>query len=419
MQRIVLIKPPEESRFNFGAFSLGVLAAAVRDLVEVKILDATCLSVSETVRRVVEASPDWIGITTMALSSLPSASELVQRLRAAIPSAHIVVGGHGASMLPQSPLEAGAHAVVVGEGETTLRRLLTEGFFDDLSGLARLVDGVVKKGPKAPLVKSLDALSPPAWDLMPKPDDGVYLMETSRGCPHDCSFCETTRFYGRRWRYMAPLRVAQEVRRLVQQQDAWIIEITDDNFAASRQRVLKICRALQEQQELPAFFMVSARADDLLAHAETIPAMAEARMLRVSVGVESLDPQIAQNAGKQIPLDDYRAIFDRMRQCNMFSVASFIVGLPGETPQTRQSTVDLAVTAGPDAAQFVPFYPFPGIPFSRGKDTFEPDPQAVEDAKRFTREFYAHRVTKKRLYHAAEGEGVRAVLARGTLDKYA
>ena len=91
MQRLVLIKPPEVSRFNFGAFSLAVLAAAVRDIVEVRILDATGMSISETVRRTVETSPDWIGITTMALSSLASASNLIQRLRAEIPGARLWV----------------------------------------------------------------------------------------------------------------------------------------------------------------------------------------------------------------------------------------------------------------------------------------------------------------------------------------
>lgn len=417
-QRVLLIKPPEESRFNFGAFSLGVLAAAVRDVADVRILDATRLTIAETVRRAAEAAPDWVGVTTMALGSLVPASALIRNLRTTLPRVRVVAGGHGASMLPRVPLEAGADTVVLGEGEITLRRLLVQGLSADLTGLARLADGVETRGPGAPLVRPLDALEPPARDLMPEPAGGVHLMETSRGCPHACRFCETTRFYGRRWRYLTPPRVAAEVRRLVQEHDAWIIEITDDNFAASRRRVLEICRLLQ-QEELPAFFMLSARADDLVANPGLLPAMAAARMLRISVGVETLDPGVARRAGKAIPLDTYRQLFERMRNLGMFSVASFITGLPGETTETRRSTVDLAEAAGPDAAQFVPFYPFPGIPLSHGRTGFDPDPVAVDDARRFTGEFYTRSSAYQRLAGAAEGEGVRALLARGTLEKYA
>ena len=71
---VVLVKPPEHSRFSFGAFSLAVLAAAVRDLADVRILDATNLAPSTAVEQIVSSAPDWIGITTMALPSLVPAA---------------------------------------------------------------------------------------------------------------------------------------------------------------------------------------------------------------------------------------------------------------------------------------------------------------------------------------------------------
>ncbi len=415
--RVLLVKPPEASRFNFGTFSLAVLAAAVRDIAEVEILDATRLGLAEAAQRIAERTPRWVGITTMALSSLPPAAELVRRLRGAVPDAHLVVGGHGATMLPRIPLEAGAHTVVLGEGEITFRRLLQDERSTDLAGLARLSGGELLQGPAAPQVAPLDALNTPAHDLVPEPEDGVHLLETSRGCPHDCSFCETTRFHGRRWRYHTPARVAAEVRHLVRDLGAWIIEITDDNFAASRRRVLEITRLLR-REDLPVFFMLSARADDLLAHPGLLPAMAGARMLRISVGVESLDPGLAVRAGKSLAVGDYARLFGRMRELGMFSVASYIVGLPGETARARRKAVELAVAAGSDAAQFLPLYPFPGLPLPAGNDSYDPDPAAAADAERFTREFYAHPAVIARLTRAASGGGVRALLAGGTLAKH-
>lgn len=414
---VVLVKPPERSRFSFGAFSLAVLAAAVRDLADVRILDATTLAPSAAVEKIIAPHPDWVGITTMALTSLPPACDLVIKIRKEMPYVRIVVGGHGASMLPRIPLAMGADAVICGEGETTFRMLLERGLKSNLPGTVRLIDGVLHHGPAAQLVYPLDRLQVPARDLMPDPEDRVHLMETSRGCPHACRFCETTRFYGRKWRAFSPKRVTAEVRSLVRNLEAWIIEITDDNFAANHRRVLEICETLKKE-ELPAFFLLSARADDLFTHSELLPAMAEAHMLRISVGVETLSPTLASVAGKYIPLEIYHALFQRMRTLGIFSVASFIIGLPGEMPRDRAETLDLAVTAAPDAAQFIPFYPFPGVPMTASHHNLEPAPDAVRDAERFTIAFYQHADVYSRLLRASMGGDIRAMLARGTLKKY-
>jgi hypothetical protein len=210
--------------------------------------------------------------------------------------------------------------------------------------------------------------------------------------------------------------VVTEVQTLMDEHDASIILLADDNFCASSRRVRRICELLQGM-DLPALFMVSARADDLLADPELLPAMAGARMLRVCVGVETLDPGTARAAGKPIAAETYRVAFDRMRELGMFGIASLIVGLPGETARARSCAVEQAVTAGPDAAQFVAFQAFPGTPMGAGRSSCEPDPADVEDALRFTAGFYGHPVVRERLHKAAAEEGIRGTLARGVLTK--
>lgn len=102
----------------------------------------------------------------------------------------------------------------------------------------------------------------------------------------------------------------------------------------------------------------------------------------------------------------------------IFSVASFIVGMPGETPRERSTALDSALTVAPDAAQFVPFYPFPGVPMAATHQGFDPAPDAVRDAKRFTAAFYENAEVRKRLLFASRDDGIRALLARSTLQKY-
>lgn len=422
MRRIVLVKPPEQSRFDFGAFSLATVAAAVRDLAAVEILDATDLAVVEACDRVLDRRPEIVGVTAMGFSSVAPVAAFVGALRerSGGPVPCIVAGGHGASSLPGELLAAGARAVVVGEGEVTFRRLVSvglEALAPGEPGLALPGPGGMVVGPRRPLVFPLDRLPPVARDLLAPPRDGVHLLETSRGCPHACGFCEATRFYGQRWRAFSVERVTREVRRLVEEHGAYVIELADDNVTANPVRAARLCRALVDGP-LPAFFMASARADDLVARDELLPAMAAARVLRVSVGVETLEPGLAAAVGKPVPPATYRAAFDRMRGLGIFSVASLIVGLPGEPPGARERAVELAVAAGPDAARFVPFLPVPGAPLAGTRPGYEADPADAADAGELTRRFYAHPAVRTRLDAAARSGGVRGLLARGTLERH-
>ena len=433
-RQVVLVKPPESSRFNFGTFSLGVLAAAIRDHAAVTILDATALGVEAAAAAVWARCPDLVGVTAKGLRSVVPVAAFIRQMRAAAGGgtagdsagkggddhgrpAAIIAGGHGASMAPDPLLEAGADAVVSGEGEETLREIVAGGIRAGTAGVACRLDGRTVTGPPRPPIQPLERLPLPARDLMPPPPDGVHLMETSRGCPHTCAFCETTRFYGRRWRPHPPARVAAEVRLLVESHGAWMIHFADDNFCASPRRVLEICRRLR-RGPLPAFILASARGDDLLAEPRLIPAMAAARIQRVTVGVETLDPGAAARAAKPIPLPTYRAAFQRMAAHGVFSIASFIIGLPGESPAMRERAVELAVAAGPDAAHFLPFLPLPGTPMAAGRAGPDPDPADVRDAELCNVAFRRHPAVHARLAAAVAGGGVRGLLARATLEHF-
>jgi anaerobic magnesium-protoporphyrin IX monomethyl ester cyclase len=419
---VVLVKPPEGSSLSFGTFSLATLAAAVRHLADVTIFDATSMPAGEAAEAVWSRHPDLIGVTVMDLPSVRSAADFVTRLgqtgdrdRDRSACAPIVAGGHGASMAPGVLLAAGADAVVIGEGELTFQSMIEEGIRPGAPGLAYLVGGHLHVGPRQQLVEPLDRLPLPARDLLPPPPDGVHLMETSRGCTHACTFCETTRFSGRRWRAHSAQRVAAQVASLVDQHDAWVIHFADDSFAASPSRVLDICRQLRHVS-LPAFFMISARADDLAADPSLLPAMAHARILHVSVGVETLDPPAAMAAGKAIAPDVYGRLFKRMRELGMFSVASYIVGLPGESPAARERAVGLAVIAGSDSAEFRPLLPLPETSLTSDQ-CLDPLPADVREAQQLTAAFLEHPLVQARLEAAAGGDSVRAMLARAALDE--
>jgi len=416
-KRLVLVKPPEVSNFNFGTFTLAVLAGAVRDAADVVLIDATELAVDKAVQKVLAENPDIIGVTVMSHESSISARDFIQSLKIGIKesctSPIIIAGGHGASMFPEPLLEAGASAVVFGEGEITLLQIIEQGIIPGAKGICcESKEGIVRGKPQ-PMVFPLDRLNTPARDLITNPGT-VFLMETSRGCPHSCLFCETTRFYGRQWRPFSPSRVAEEVRELIEKYSAWIIHFADDNFAADPQRVLSICEELQKGP-LPAVILASARADDLFSNPGLLEAMSSAHIRRVTVGVESLDPFTARKAGKQVPLHVYREVFKKMRTCDIFSVASFIVGLPGEIPEARAKSVSFALEAAPDSAHFLPFLPLPGTPYAKGYPSCKADPKDILDSAAYNATFRMHNSTISRLSEAVAAGGIRGLFAEKVL----
>jgi radical SAM superfamily enzyme YgiQ (UPF0313 family) len=242
-------------------------------------------------------------------------------------------------------------------------------------------------------------------------------MEASRGCPHNCEFCETTRFYGTRWRPHTPERVVQEVKRLMDDYDAYLVHFADDNFTASTKRVKQICQQLIEEDTIPAYFIYFARADDLIKDPELLPLMAEARMLRVTVGIDTLDPEVGENVSKTIPVEVYHEAFERMREVGIFAIGSLIVGLPGEGPEAREKALERLVEAGPDFAQFLPYLPLPGLPRDQRHTGYDAHPDDAAEAARLSRAYALHPTVAGRLEKLVEKGGIQGQLAAGALDR--
>jgi anaerobic magnesium-protoporphyrin IX monomethyl ester cyclase len=407
--RLALVKPPESSSMDFGTFSLAVLGAYVRDIAALTIVDATELSLKETLGRIAEARPNVVGVTTMSLDSLGPARAVVKALRESGFRGMLVAGGHGATMLPRELLESGADAVVYGEGEATFRDVLASGAREETPGLFLLRGGLLLQTPPRPHL-AMDALPEPLWDLIGQPANGVAMVETSRGCPHRCRFCETTRFHSSRWRARSPRKVVRDVRRLVRK-GATVIQVVDDNFLADAGRALEICELLSGGP-LPLFFIFSARSDDLIRDADLIPRLAEARFLRVNVGVETVDEGLAARVGKKITCRQHQRAFAAMRRAGIYTVASFIVGLPGETEASRQKSLAAALEFA-DSARFVPFQPFPGIPIGDGSG--EPEPCLIQMAGELNRAFDDHPSVRRRKRLLAKEPTVRGLLTRASL----
>ncbi len=370
------ILPPEieKERGLFPPLGLLYLAGSVRDLpgVEVRVIDSLVddLSVDDIAHWVAEGSFDIVGITVMTFS-LVDAMDTAMAIKAARPDTVVIAGGPHPHLFPEETLALGPFdAVLRGEGEESFRRLL-EGWPETRQhpppGLWW------KQGPKgepdiAPLIDRPESLPRPARDLSPisayhsvlSGKRPITTMMSSRGCPYKCVFCDRPHL-GKKFRQQSAEAVVAEMEACA---DAGIREIVfyDDTFTTERERVRAIAELLL-QRGVEIDWDIRARVSDL--YEDDYALCRRAGLARIHFGVESGDPDILKSLKKGITIEQARQAFSRAHDAGLETLAYFMAGLPGETNETLQQTLDLAKGLDPDYVHFSVLIPFPGTPIYR------------------------------------------------------
>jgi hopanoid biosynthesis associated radical SAM protein HpnJ len=161
---------------------------------------------------------------------------------------------------------------------------------------------------------------------------------TSRGCPALCTFCMWPQtISGHAWRVRSADNVAREVKQTLEHfPQAKEIFFDDDTFNIRKDRVLDLCEKFK-----PLKFRWSSTARSHSDH-QTVKAMADAGARLFIVGFESGDPQILKNIKKGTTLEVSRAFVRSCKEVGIRIHGDFIIGLPGETKETIQRTIDFA-----------------------------------------------------------------------------
>lgn len=266
----------------------------------------------------------------------------------------IIVGGPHASVSPETIPPFVDH-IVIGEGEYALRDIL---------------DGkVTERIVRYPSITDLDELPMPAWDYFAElpynwggnwlPEAPVFTMNTSRGCPFDCTFCSVGSIWGRRYTYFSAERVVADIEYVITHHGAKGIYFREDNFTLNKKRLYEFCN-LMIAKNLNIPWVCETRASSL--DRETVELMARAGAKGAYIGVESGSQRLLDFMHKAIKLEDVRRAFQLCHEFGINTAASVIVGVPTETEQDRQMTVDLLAEIKPTVSWFNVFV---GIPRSK------------------------------------------------------
>ena len=272
--------------------------------------------------------------------------------------------------------------ILQGEYEYTLLELaesLSNGRNpDNIPGLiTRGKDGNIIINPRRPVIENLDDLPWPARHHLPldKYDDRPGAIPkrsaqiwASRGCPFNCVFCAWPQImYGNnKYRVRNPVDVLDEIEYLVRELDVKSVYFDDDTFNIGKTRILKICdEFVKRNLDIP--WAIMARADT--ADEEMLCAMKEAGLYALKYGVESASQDILDKTEKRIDIEKVKRMVKITKDLGINVHLTFCLGLPGETKETLNRTIDLACELSPDSLQFSIVTPFPGSKYFKILDS--------------------------------------------------
>jgi len=242
--------------------------------------------------------------------------------------------------------------------------------FDSISGLAYVKAGAITKTPGRPVLKDLDSLPLPAWDLI---DIDAYRqtwqkhagyfslnMSTTRGCPFKCNWCAKP-IYGNRYNSRSPENVVAEIRVLKERYQMDHIWFCDDIFGLKPGWVKEFAKLLYIEN-IKIRFKIQSRAD-LLADEETVKALALAGCENVWIGAESGSQQVLDAMDKGISVGQIREATRLMKE-NGIKPSFFIqFGYPGELKDDIKLTIDMINDLLPFEIGISVSYPLPGTVF--------------------------------------------------------
>jgi radical SAM superfamily enzyme YgiQ (UPF0313 family) len=375
--RVLLINPPYPfEEFPRLLVTLPYLAAALREAGhEVEILDLLLAPAGpeRIERRIERLRPQLVGLTSVTLNHHLAAgiAEVVRRCDERVP---IAMGGPHASFEIEGSFRTlpALDFIVIGEGERTIVELARalEGGLDlrDVPGLALRFDDEVVCNEDRPVEEDLDSFPAPARDLLPlsryRAFDSHLSVVTSRGCPYECVFCSAAAWTGRRVRYRTPSLCVDEIEGLT---NLGFTELTieDELFTLHRSHLLAICNEVM-RRNVQINWHAFSRVDTITP--EIVDTMARAGCEAICFGVESGSQPILDRVKKRSNLAKVREAMRMTQKAGISGLASFIIGLPGETSETLRQTRELAEELHEEFGTVYGFHilaPFPGTEVRR------------------------------------------------------
>lgn len=370
--RLALINPPQFSNYPQPPMGLALLGAVLEQAGHnVTIIDANALRLTAAVVAQ-QVSGNDVALLTAMTPTINTALNLASELKSGRANLPIILGGAHATLLPEETLTVAPDidVIVKGEGEKIIIELLraieTNQSLDHIQGITYRNSGRITSNPASAEYVDLDSLPFLAYHLLPKsryrphPPHGRSLpfaaLITSRGCPYRCSYCSKPVF-GKIFRGQSPQRVIEEVKYFKKEFGVKEIAFYDDVFTLDKKRAFAIADGLL-RENIGLYWTCETRVN--LVDRELLHHMRQAGCYAIAYGIESGSSEIREAIHKGISKEQIVNAIRMTHEVGLQTVGYFMIGSPGETPETIRSTIDFAKELRLDFAQFAITTPFPG-----------------------------------------------------------
>jgi anaerobic magnesium-protoporphyrin IX monomethyl ester cyclase len=306
--------------------------------------------------------PAVIGVSMFTFNRKRSC-DLLKLAREACPRAVLLAGGPHPTHLAQEVFEdcPVLDGIVKGEGELPLAGVLER--LADPAGDWRLAPGLIlRDGETAsvPPLEDLDIMGAPVEhfqaDFLDDPGQLAYLS-TSRGCPATCNFCNTPEFWGSSVRFRSPEAVLREMELLRERHGLTYYSFRDDTFTANKGRILRLMDLIQGSGLHPLW---NCQSRVNLVDEDRLVAMKRAGCEFMQFGVEHGSERVLSLLDKGTNMKQVLRALALVRRVGMNLGIYLITGIPGETWEDVELTVDLIRTAKPHDVQVSPLALYPG-----------------------------------------------------------
>lgn len=320
------------------------------------------LTVEDFVLEARAVKADYVGISMLTFRVL-FAYDIVRALKEA--GFTVILGGPHPTDCPTEGIKAGADIVVIGEGEETLREIVS-------GKPLREINGIMTKDFKTERRKRLDINTLPLPDVSVFNEKdflgeegfvkGFHRIYTSRGCPGICTFCDW-KVFGQKFKEYDIKAVVDEIKRRRDKYGLRSFSIADDCFTVNPERVFEFCRLIKP---LDVQWRANSRAN--LVTKAMLSAMKDAGCHSIAFGLESGDPETLQKIAKDVTLAENIRAPKLAHEVGLEVYGCLMTGFPWETPAHVENQIKFIHELWDDVSLFQvsgSLMPFPGAPIYR------------------------------------------------------
>ncbi len=386
--KVLFVEPPKDFWFVMGEYlppPLGLLQLAAyleskaKD-VEIEVLDcqAQMIDWKGLEKHIHEFNPDIVASSSLATCNTYTAVRTLETAKKAKPDVLTIAGGQHFTATASESLETYREIdiIVRGEGEQTLVELVkavaNRTSFLNVQGLTFRHKGRIYHTPTRPLIADLDSLPFPGYHfvedvahkyhftMMAGRSTPYALVEGSRGCPYNCSFCSQWIHWRGTWRVKSPKRIADEMEFCHTNFGSQFLWLTDDNLGLGK-HANELCNEIMKRHLADdIMWFLQARCDDVVRHSKVLPKLFRAGARWMLLGAETSHASTLETFNKKITPEDTEKAVKLVKQNDIFAQITLIIGERNDSPESIEQLRRFVDKMDPGIAIFMILTPFPG-----------------------------------------------------------